>query len=184
MKVLLPVLGSLAVVLAASADEWLQHAAIKLEPPDDGQQIVNVCLKPAKTVAYDQVVFECVYRQQFPWTDLQGRRSIKTLEPVAFTYRRAPAGMVADLDCNISFRVPVSYLRLAEAFGTSTFTTNAPIVINRLRIRAEKGGHALWQQELSVPGEYAIPASSAATAAEAAVRPPPKSAKFGAVDLD
>lgn len=174
----------LSVALTCSADEWLLAVNIKLEPPDDGQQIVNVCFKPAQSVAYDQVVFECVYRQQFTWTDSQGHQALKTLEPVAFTYRRAPVNMVADLDCHVSFRAPVSYQRLAEGFGTSTFATNAPIVINRLRIRGERGGACLWRQELSSPGDHVIAATPPPAAPSASSRTPPKSGKFGEVDLD
>ncbi len=161
------------------ADEWLRTVQISIEPPDDGQQILNLRFTPNKSADYDQLLIECVYRQQFPWQDEHGKTVTKTLEPVVFNYRRAPVKMVADLDVNLSFRAPVSYARLAEAFGAGTFRTNAPIVIDRLRIFAERGDARIWEQELKVPGKHDIPSR-----APKSVPPPPKKGKFGAVDLD
>jgi hypothetical protein len=87
--------------------------------------------------------------------------------------------MVEELDLNLSFRAPVSYARLAEAFGATTFRTNAPIVIDRLRIIGERGEARLWQQELKVPGKYEIKARPPQPPT-----PPPPKGKFGEVDLD
>jgi hypothetical protein len=87
--------------------------------------------------------------------------------------------MVEELDLNLSFRAPVSYARLAEAYGASTFRTNAPVVIDRLRISGERGEARLWQQELKAPGKYEIKARPPRPAAA----PPPKG-RFGEVDLD
>ena len=111
--------------------------------------------------------------------DEHGTTVTKVLEPVVFVYRRSSVKMVADLDFNLSFRAPVSYARLAEAFGADTFRTNAPIFIDRLRIIAERGEARLWEQELKVPGKYDIPAR-----APQPPPPPPKKGKFGEVDLD
>ena len=161
------------------ADEWLRTVQILIEKPDDGQQILNLRFTPNKSAEYDQLLFECVYRQQFPWQDEHGKTVTKVLEPVVFTYHRPSVKMVADLDLNLSFRVPVSYARLAEAFGADTFRTNAPIVIDRLRIFAERGEARLWELELKVPGKYEIP-----TRAPKPPPPPPQKGKFGEVDLD
>lgn len=161
------------------ADEWLKTVKITIEPPEDGQRILNLRFTPNKTVEYDVLLIECVYRQQFPWQDENGKPLTKTIEPVAFVYRRAAVKMVADLDLNLSFRAPVSYTRLAEAFGADTFRTNAPIYIDRLRIIAERGEARLWEQELKVPGTHDIPTRT--------VKPPPatpKKGKFGEIDLD
>jgi hypothetical protein len=184
MKMTACLLAATALAWSARADEWLERVTIALEPPENGQQFVNVRLKPAKNMACDQVVFECVYRQQFTWQNPDGRRATKTLEPVAFTYRRPAVALVADLDCNISFRAPISQARLTEAFGDATFATNAPIRIQRLRIRAEKEGRVVWRQELAAPGDHAIPAATTAATNRPAARTPPAAAKFGAVDLD
>lgn len=178
MKCLVLVLGSL-VALNGLADDWLRTVKITIEAPDDGQQILNLCFTPNKTAEYDQLQIECVYHQQFPWQDERGKSVVKILEPVVFVYRRPSVKMVADLDFNMSFRAPVSYARLSAAFGADTFTTNAPIVIDRLRIIAERGEARLWEQELRVPGKHVIPAAN-----PKAPPPPPKKGKFGEVDLD
>lgn len=170
----------LLAALPLLADEWLRTVRITIEPPDDGQQILNICFSPARTVAYDQLTFECVYHQQFAWHDEHGKPAVKVLEPVVFTYRRPQARMVDELDFNVSFRVPVSYARLSDAFGANAFATNAPIVVDRLRIRGERGEARLWEQELKVPGAYAIETKAAPPP------PPPPSKKntFGDVNLD
>ena len=161
------------------ADEWLRTVKISLDPVEDGQQIVTVCITPAKTVEYDQVVFDCVYHQQFPWKDERGRTLSKIIEPVVFTYRRAPLKLTADLDAYVSFRVPVSYARLADAYGLNTFATNAPILIDRLRIHGDRENAKLWEQELKAPGLH-----TNLTRAVQAPSAGPKSGKFGQVDLD
>jgi hypothetical protein len=178
MKRLLLALCALTA-LNSLADEWLRTVQISIEPPDDGQQILNLRFTPNKSAEYAQFRIECVYRQQFPWQDEHGTTVTKVLEPVVFVYRRSSVKMVADLDFNLSFRAPVSYARLAEAFGADTFRTNAPIFIDRLRIIAERGEARLWEQELKVPGKYDIPAR-----APQPPPPPPKKGKFGEVDLD
>lgn len=177
------ILGLVLVSLMASAargDEWLRTVKIAVEKPDDGQQIFNICLTPNKSVAYDQLIFECVYKQEIPWQDAKGRRQTKVPEPVFFTYRRAPAKLVADLDCNISFRVPVSYERLSQMFAEHTFATNAPITVDRIRIFGERGDARLWEQDFKVPGTYTIEAQKP----KPPPPPPPKSKRFGDIDLD
>ncbi|MEI6210318.1 MAG: hypothetical protein WCR06_01705 [bacterium] len=170
----------LLVACNGMADEWLRTVKIAIEPLDDGQRILNLRFTPNKTVEYDMLLIECVYRQSLPWQDEQGRTTYKILEPVNFVYRRPSVKMVADLDINMSFRVPLSHARLADAFGTDTFKTNFPIVIDRLRIIAERGEARLWEQELQVPGTYSIQPRPPKA-------PPPdskKKGKFGEVDLD
>jgi hypothetical protein len=178
MKQLCLVLCVLAA-LPLLADEWLRTVQIATERPDDGQQIINLRITPNKTVEYDLLQIECVYRQKFPWPNEQGQTVMRTLEPVAFIYRRPSVKMVEELDLNLSFRAPISYARLAEAFGAATFRTNAPIVIDRLRIIGERGDARLWQQELKVPGKYEIKARPPQPPT-----PPPPKGKFGEIDLD
>jgi hypothetical protein len=179
MKALLLVLVALTAS-AGLADEWLRTVKITLEPPEDGQQIVNFRFTPSRTADYDVLRFECVYRQQFPWQNAQGRPTVKTNEPVAFTHRRSQARLVADLDFNLSFRAPVSHARLAAAFGADVFPTNAPVRIDRVRITAERGDTRLWEQELKVPGTHDI----VARPPRPPPPPPPKQGKFGEIDLD
>jgi hypothetical protein len=171
---------SVLVALNGLADEWVRTIRIAIEPPDDGQHILNLRFTPNKTVEYDMLVFECVYRQSIPWQDEQGKSTSKILEPVPIVYRRPSVKLVADLDFNLSFRVPISYARLADAFGSDTFKTNFPIVIDRLRIIAERGEARLWEQELKVPGTYNIQARTP----KPPPPPPKKKGKFGEIDLD
>ncbi len=168
------------IAMKGLGDEWLRSVRIGMEPPEDGQRIFNLRFTPNKTVEYDMLVFECIYRQQIPWQDERGHATVKILEPVPFVYRRPAVKMVADLDLHLNFRVPVSYARLAEAFGADTFKTNIPIVIDRLRIIAERGEARLWEQELRVPGTYEIQAPTP----KPPPPPPPKKGKFGEVNLD
>jgi hypothetical protein len=178
MKYLWLLVGVLAA-LPLLADEWLRTVQISIEPPDAGQQILNLRFTPNKTAEYDLLQIECVYRQKFPWPNEQGQTVMRTLEPVTFIYRRPAVKMVEELDLNLSFRAPISYARLAEAFGATTFRTNAPIVIDRLRIIGERGEARLWQQELKVPGKYEIKARPPQPPT-----PPPPKGKFGEIDLD
>ncbi|MEI8244109.1 MAG: hypothetical protein WCI17_12635 [bacterium] len=178
MKRLLLIL-SILTATHGLADEWLRSVLIAVEPPDEGQRILNLRFTPNKSAEYDQILIECVYRQSLPWQDEQGRTAYKILEPVPFIYRRSAVKMVADLDFHMSFRVPVSHALLAEAFGSDTFKTNFPIVIDRIRIIAERGEARLWKQELKVPGKYEIKARTATPPP-----PPKKKGKFGEVDLD
>ena len=171
----------LLTALPLTADEWLRAVKISLDPAEDGQQIVTVTITPNKTVEYDQVLFDCVYHQQFPWRDEHGKPLTKVVEPVVFTHRRAPLKLTADLDAYVSFRVPVSYSRLADAYGPNTFSTNAPILIDRVRISGQSGDPPapLWQVELKAPGTH-----TNFTRAVQAPPPAPKKNKFGQVDLD
>lgn len=174
--------GCLLAALPLHGDEWLRAVKIALDPAEDGQQIVTICITPNKTFAYDQLVFDCVYHQQFPWKDELGRTLTKVVEPVAFTYRRGAVRLTADLDAYVSFRVPVSHARLADAYCPTTFATNAPILIDRVRIAGQSGDPPapLWQVELKAPGHH----TNFACAAAAAPPPKPKGGKFGQVDLD
>ena len=162
------------------AGEWLQSVTIGIEPPDEGQQILNVCFKPAKSIEYDLLTFECIYRQEFPWQDAKGKPINKIIEPVTFTYPRKGVKLVADLDAHVCFRVPVSLPLLLDKYGPNIFVTNAPVVIDRMRISGEKDNARLWTQELRVPGKHAIKDTPPPKPEVL----PPKNSKFGTVNLD
>ena len=168
-----------ALIAGARADEWTSVLKITMDPPDSSQQILNICFTPAKAAVYDQLIFDCIYHQEYPWVDLSGKTVTRVIEPVVFTYRRLAVKMVAELDCHTSFRAPVGFKRLNETFGEKTFATNAPVFIDRLRITGEVNGEALWRHELKVPGCYTNPAPRAATPP-----PPPPKGRFGEVNLD
>lgn len=175
-------LASLAVAAlsAALADEWLQVAEIKLEPPDGGSQVVTARLTPARTATYDLLEFECVYRQEIPWRDARGVMLIKTNEPVTFTYRRQAAKLTQDLDFYCSFRAPIALDKLRANYGERTFSDGVPVHIDRLRIRALVNQAPLWTHEFPTSGTHKV--------AAALPPPPPKRAppgsRFGSVDLD
>ena len=177
---LLSVLACVAV-RAVFAGEWLAEAEITLDPPTPGGiQIVNVRLAPAKTAEYDQLRFDCVYRQELPWKDARGKTSVKVVEPVEFVYRRPGVRLVEELDFHCSFRVPIAVEKLVETYGKGVFGPEAPVVIDRVRISAIRGGVTLWSREFKVPGLHKVVDEVAAPPAKA---PPPK-ARFGEIDLD
>jgi len=140
-----------AVSLAGS---WVREMEIRSEPEDQGQKVYMIRFTPGKTVIYDEIAFECVYRQEMPWEDMRGRKYTKVIEPVTFIFRRSSVSFVNELDADINFKVPVSYARLSEKFGLTTFNKAYPISVNRIRITAVAAGAAAWQVELSGEGKF------------------------------
>ena len=125
--------------------------------PDEiknGQRDYTVRMRPVVDDVYDDIFFECVYHQEFEWTNADGKKSQKVHEPAAFTYKRHKVKFTADLDCFISFRVPVSPERLAAIYGDTMFTPNVPITVSSIKISAFNGNKKLWQIE--VPAEKGI----------------------------
>ena len=171
-----------ALAFAANAGQWLDEVEITLDPPDGGQQIVNVRLAPSSTVEYEQLRFECVYRQELKWRDDRGRESVKVVEPVTFTYRRPDVKLVQELDFYCSFRAPSGLQKLVETYGKGVFGPDAPVVIDRLRISGIKDGKTLWREELKTDGVHKI-VDAPAKKAEGGKKPP-KKAEFGEIDLD
>jgi len=144
-----------ALVPAASlAGSWVREMEIKSEPESQGQKVCMVRFTPEKTVVYDEISFECVYRQEMPWEDIRGRKYTKTIEPVTFIFRRSSVAFVNELDADINFKVPVSYARLSEKFGLTVFNKAYPISINRIKITAVSAGAPAWQVELTGEGKF------------------------------
>jgi hypothetical protein len=166
---------------ATGADAWLATVGISLDPPDGSQQVVSFAFKPVRSAEYNQLIFECIYRQEIPWTDERGRAVKKIIEPVTFTFRRADVKLVAELDFFCNFRAPYGYEKLTQDFGPNTFAKDgAPITIDRVRISGEIGGKRVWQHEFKASGTH--------TVVEPPPPPPPapkpKNTTFGEVDLD
>ena len=143
---------------------WLLSAAayagpiseieINSEPEKDGQRDFSVRFMPGKTHQCDDIVFECVYRQQFPWENLQGKKYTKIYEPVSFTYYSHNVRMVADLDKYISFRVPMSIERLKKAYGEKTFNEKYPVTVGHIKIKALRGKEVIWSYDLEAGGVF------------------------------
>ena len=170
-----------AAASLAFAGEWLDEVEITLDEPTVDQQIVNVRIAPTKTFDYDQLRFECVYRQELPTKDASGKSKVKVVEPVTFVYRRQDARLVQELDFYCSFRAPYGLDKLVETYGKGVFGPDAPVVIDRIKIAGIKDGAPLWQEVLKAPGLHKI---ADAKGKPAPVRKPPKKAAFGDIDLD
>ncbi|MCK5528937.1 MAG: hypothetical protein KAI74_04585 [Kiritimatiellae bacterium] len=134
----------------------ISEVEIKSDPEKDGQRDFTVRILPAVTHKCEEIIFECVYRQQFPWENLQGKKYVKTHEPVAFSYYRHDVRLVADLDKYISFRVPMSMKLLEKAYGDKTFNKDYPVTIGRLKITAKRGKVVLWSYDLEAGGVFKV----------------------------
>jgi len=153
----------------AGPAEWVSRVRVLADPPKNGQVTYAVRFTPERTLSYEAITFECVYRQEFPWEDFKGRKFTKVLEPVIFTFRRAAVSFVAELDADVNFQVPVDYATLADKYGPTTFNKDYPITINRIRITAVVAGAEAWQVELpGAGGDFDMKALPAETEAETA----------------
>ena len=139
-----------ALALASVAQAApLKEMEVRSEPVrPDGQQDYTLRLLPRETHQCEDIVVECVYRQEFPWEDFRGRKTVKVLEPITFTFRRHDVRLVNELDAYISFRVPVSLPVLVEKYGSDIFNADAPVTVPRLRVRALRQGAVLWEYEI------------------------------------
>ena len=146
----------LACLPLVSAADWLSEVEITRDPVKKGEQEYTVRLLPNKTHQCDKVVFECVYRQEFPWENARGKVYTKIHEPVPFTYRSRDVRLVADLDNYTNFRVPIGLELLAKAYGDKVFNKDYPVTIARIRITGSSASGVLWQHELKVPGLHKV----------------------------
>mgnify|MGYP000871090508 CR=1 FL=1 len=164
-----------------AADSWIATIGITIDQPDGNQQVVSLAFKPVKTAVYDKLVFECIYRQEMPWTDERGKPITKVIEPVTFVYRRANVKLVAELDFFCNFRAPYGYDKLTQDFGLNTFAKEGgPITIDRLRISGEIDGKRVWQYELKAGKVHEIQPEKAPEPK----RQLPANTTFGEIDLD
>jgi hypothetical protein len=137
-----------AMAAGAAAAGPVREYEIKLdEKPVSGKQVVSVRFTPGETRNYDQVVFDCVLRQEYMQTDSSGRQRKRVVEPATFTFRENGIRFVEALDKHISFWVPVGVEQLKESFGDTLFVGSAPVTIHKITIRAMVGGEAAWTLE-------------------------------------
>jgi hypothetical protein len=140
-------------VLAADIAE----VEITSDPPEGGQQIFTVRLRPGKTQTMDKVLFECTLHQEFT-AAAPGSTNIekRVIESSVFSYRRRDVKLTEDLDCFISFRVPVSLARIKEIFGDTAYETKAPITVSKMHISGlDKADTCLWRFETEARGQRA-----------------------------
>jgi hypothetical protein len=140
----------------SSADSYIREINIKSEPEALGQKTFMVRFTPSKTAVYDEIILECVYRQELPWEDMKGRKYTKILEPVNFIFRRGSASFVNDLDADVNFKVPMAYDTLSQKFGATTFNKAFPIAVNRILITGIVGGEVVWKLELASSGTFDV----------------------------
>lgn len=158
--------------LAAAAVVALLHVAdslagfreveIKTEPESQGAQVYNCRLLPDRTEQCSLIMFECVYRQEYPWESSDGKTATKVTEPATFAYREKDVKLVDDLNRHISFKVPVAMERLVAIHGRHVFNTNFPVVVDRVRITVHPVGAPKWTFEAATDAitEPRAPASA------------------------
>ncbi len=154
MKRLLLATICMLLICPATRAGWLGEVKISHEPEKKGQIDYTVRITPAKTHSCDQIIFECVYHQEFPWVNLRGKKYLKIHEPVSFTYRRQKVKLVADLDTCISFRVPISKERLSTIYGQKVFRKGFPITISRIKLSGLTEGKIRWSHDLKSDGKH------------------------------
>lgn len=119
--------------------------------PVSGKQVVTVRFTPGETKTYEQMVFECVLRQEYTQTDSLGRQRRRVVEPATFVHRERGVRFVEALDKHISFWVPIGVEQLKEAFGDTLFVAQAPVTIQKIVVKAFINGEVVWALE-SRPG--------------------------------
>ena len=145
-------IGAAAAIAAGAAAGPVREYEIKMDdPPVSGKQVVSVRFTPGETTNFDQLVFDCVLRQEYIQKDSSGRERKRVVEPATFTFRENGVRFVEALDKHISFWVPVGVEQLKEAFGDTLFVGSAPVTIYKITIRAMVSGEAVWTLE-SKPG--------------------------------
>jgi hypothetical protein len=147
--------------------QGVKEVEISNDSPEGGQQIYTVRLRPAQTRAYQKIVFDCVLHQEFPWENTDGGKTNKVHEPAVFTYSRKMAKLTEDLDFFASFRVPVGMQKLLDIYGASTFNTNYPVTVSRMKISGYVKNERVWSFETEAKGlhQLAVAADSAGSAA-------------------
>ena len=172
----LGVLVALAAMGFARAGE-LREIEITPDPPDPrGLQIYTLRLRPDANEECDKIVFECMYHQEFPWDMTNETTRIRVIEPAFFTYQRKDVKLVEDLDYYVSFRVPVGMPLLQEKYGATTFNTNFPVTVSRIKLKATAKGKTIWCYEVAAQGLHDV-ANEAGTELPKEAKPEDKEVK-------
>ena len=152
-RTLLLILLAATVTAVAAERPLFSEIEVSSEPGEDGVRVYTVRLAPDRTATYDLIVYDCVYRQEFPWENFRGKKYTKVHEPVSFVYREKVPRLVAELDHYTNFRVPLSMERLVAAYGHKVFNKDEAVTVDRIRISALKGGVTQWIYEVPAQGK-------------------------------
>lgn len=152
LRVNLMGIGLFALSCGTAISEPVRQVEITPDPPDNGQQVFTIRFTPGETKTYDLVTFTCVLRQEFASATTDRRTGNVVHEPESFVYRRKDLKMVDDLDCHVSFRVPVGLDRLKGIYGDTAFYTNAPVTVPRMTIAAFQKKQMIWSFEVPANG--------------------------------
>ncbi|MDI6775080.1 MAG: hypothetical protein QME60_06770 [Verrucomicrobiota bacterium] len=156
----------LATAAPAEGTNWVRIVDIAVEPGPAGQDEYTIKITPERTRKYDELRFECVYHQEFPWQNFRGEKCQKVHEPVSFTFRRAEIELVNELDAHVSFRVPMDREALKQKHGEKVFNPDYPITVSRMKISGIVEDKPLWTVELPPKGKHVVAETLARQAAE------------------
>lgn len=144
--------GLLSTALAGAVGVKLVE--VTSDPPvASGKQVWSFRFTPAQTRDYEQIVFECVLRQEYTKRGSDGSVRKVSVEPATFVHREKNVRMVEDLDQHISFWVPLGREDIRQAYGTM-FQTNAPVTVSRFKISAIADGQTAWTIEVPNQGVH------------------------------
>ncbi|MEI6563695.1 MAG: hypothetical protein WCO42_05230 [bacterium] len=129
------------------------------DPPRNGSQIFTLRFNPGETLTYEKLTFDCTYRQSFPSQTSDQPTGLKIIEPEVFTYRSHDVKMVENLDCHVSFRVPLDIHKLQEIYGEHSFNTNYPAVVSKIKVTASEKENVLWSYVLKPEGLHEFPSA-------------------------
>ncbi len=145
------VAAALLTAIAAGA-AGVKLAEVKSDPPvASGKQVWSFRFTPGETRDYEQIVFECVLKQEYTKRGSDGSVRKMSVEPASFVYREKNVRMVEDLDKHISFWVPLGMSDIQQAYG-KMFQTNAPVTVSRFKITAIAEGKEAWTIEMPNSG--------------------------------
>jgi hypothetical protein len=166
-----------AAALLLPSRAWadgVKEVEISSDPPEDGEQVFTVRIRPSKNRVYEKIVFDCFLHQEFQWENERQSVTNKVHEPAVYTYRRKDVKLVEDLDCFVSFRVPVGMERLRDIYGVTAFNTNAPVTVSRMKITGYKKDASVWRVEVPANGLHVVdaPATDAEKPAAEDSKPP------------
>ncbi len=137
----------------------INEIEITPDPLKNGQQVFTFRFNSGETLTYAKITFDCTYRQSFPSQTSDQPSGTKVIEPAVFTYRAKDVKMVENLDCHVSFRVPMDIHKLQEIYGDHTFNTNYPAIVSKIKVTALKQETVLWSFDLTPEGLHQFAAN-------------------------
>ena len=149
------------LLAAAALAQPVREAEVTPDPPGEQKQIYTVRFAPGETATYDSLEFECRLEQPVPLPEADGRTvTVQHAIPHPHVHRERNVRMVKDLDCYVSFWVPVGVEELRSRFGL-VVKTNAPAHLAQLKVTAVRDGRPAWTMDLPTNGIARPPAAPA-----------------------